>query len=305
MTRTMTPYILIGLLFSSVIVFTTSRYGIGIQADSPDYIRDAEIIRDQGFFVENTLRHFPPLTSILLVLFSINLDIILWAYALLLGLNMVVFTYLLHTLDVRPWILVSVVFVVGLTPDIVYRHSMVVSEPVFYLLLQLALFMTVKDRLAWAIVFAGLAPLQRYAGLTVIATCCLYLFSQRRFRKGLIFLGVASTPIGLWFLRNSLIAQNAGRDIHLHLISQNHIQMGLETLAFWSLPIFCFALLGFVLNRRHFKLDVPPLVKIAALHILIYISFLFLSISLFDYLTPYRAYGELSLFGNLDLLPET
>ena len=71
------------------------------------------------------------------------------------------------------------IVVVGLAPEMVFRHSMIMSEPLFLLLLQLTVIMLINKRYRWAVVFAALAPMQRYAGITIVAACMLYCLSRK------------------------------------------------------------------------------------------------------------------------------
>jgi hypothetical protein len=205
-------------------------------------------------------------------------------------------------------------------------HLMAWTEPLFILLLMITLTLLAgyleKPRsflLIAPAVAAGLAFLTRYAGSTLIMTGILGIFLLlpgdliKRIKMATVFGLMSSTPGALWLIRNYLAAGTAAnREFIIHPISKTQLVIGLTTISGWFgipesattlvklIPVSAAALgiLGvFLLMPRLYPSQdarintsestrVPSIIKLALLFSMIYIIFLFFSISFFDANTP-------------------
>ncbi len=295
--------LLLALLIASTVFITTSQHGIGFNTDSFAFLQGAHELRVDGLSSPSiTLTKFPPLPALTLLPFNQNVDAMIWLNTLILGANVFAFSVLLHLADVQRWIALPVIGVVGLAPEMIFRHSMIMSEPLFLLLLQLAAIMLISKRYRWAVVFVALAPMQRYAGLTIVAASMLYLYIEEDGRFALVFGIVAILPLGLWVLRGMLVGAESVRTIAFHPISLEHIKQGILTLGgrFWFAPsVGLMLVLGWSNRDRLSTLSPPPTVRFSFMFCLIYSVFMIISISFADFSTPLtsRILSPVLLFG--------
>ena len=211
-----------GFLGCALVLIATSRYGIGLSADSVTYLAAAENILDARGYVNfdgAPVLAFPPLFSMLIAVLSAGLldpaNVARFINAICAGL--VVFLAAdwlfrhLHSSILALLGTTTVLFSAALLGISVYAWS----EPLFLVLTMLMLMQLERvvstDSLAawvWAGTFAALAVLDRYAGLTAVMTGAIFLAARKTnsitatARRLIIFLSIAMLPIGLWFYRN-------------------------------------------------------------------------------------------------------
>jgi len=157
-------------------------------------------------------------------------------------------------------------------------------------------------------VLVALALLTRYAGMAFVITGGLgiVLWSpgsfRRRVSRAALWGIIAVLPLSIWLGRNMLIAGNAtNRRLDIHPVTWERLESGLSTISAWLLPwlawdglralILLTVIVGWVVWGRKYVSctvlkGVPSLVRLLVLFIPIYIGFLLLSISLFDFETP-------------------
>ena len=212
-----------------------------------------------------------------------------------------------------------------LTSDaICYVHGMLYSEPLFLLWttgsLALLAFYWKQPRLRWvaaAALCVDAALLTRYVGLTLVITGGLIMLLpsnqtwRRRLTSAIIFSTLSLGPLFAWHIwQKNVRHASSERTLEWHPISLAQINEGFSTLASFIVPpefanfpystnvtlsltfIFIFAAMWRWLCRDHKKAvlnqlkETPPLVWMSTLFILIYGSFLILSISIADADTP-------------------
>lgn len=195
-------------------------YGLGLYWDSIEYIAVARnLLAAEGFTSYNGGQYsmWPPLYPLLLVAASLGvfdpLDVAGPLNAALFGLTIfAVGRYLRQRLASR-MLGVWACAAVALSASLANMASYAMSDPLFVLLVALALIWTDKflseggtSSLAWAALFSALAWQTRYIGLVVLVVAGLALLLQKgaswpqRARRVACFSFVAAAPMGLWLL---------------------------------------------------------------------------------------------------------
>ncbi len=217
---------LCGLLGAILIILSTSRYGVGLSADSAAYISTARnFASGEGYtnFKGDPLLAFPPLYSTVLAAFDWGwLDLIAVARylnATLFGLIVALSTHWLITHTGSRVLALLGAAAILLSVPLIEISVFAWSEPLFIAVSLLSLFQMERflrsDRYAHLVlsgVFAALAALTRYAGLSLILTGAAVLLVHRRpsitqrFRDVALFCVVSLLPVVPWFLRNYLVS---------------------------------------------------------------------------------------------------
>jgi hypothetical protein len=320
-------------------VLLATRWGAGTSPDSVVYIVGARsLAAGRGFSIsadgaaaEAITHHAPFYSAALAVIDLFGPDPLLgarWLNALLFFGNILLVGYLvLDLLQERTTeAYLAAILAAGLilSPIVwVEIHSMAWSEALFILLGLSGLWSLSRylDRsetryLVGAALMIALASLTRYIGVVLIAAGVLsiLLFSSRRFRHRLFdaasFGLIAFGPLGLWLLRNSLVAGTAvNREFFFHPISRQQIGWALTTLGSWflipadrlgpikALPYLAFSLLiAAVVISRHRQsagwlswltlANLPALIRILLLFVPLYLAFLLASLTFLDANTP-------------------
>ena len=211
-----------GFLGCALILVATSRYGIGLSANSVTYLAATQNILDgRGYanFDGAPVLAFPPLFSTLVAVLSAGLfdlaSVARFINALCFGL--VVFLtanwFFRHLCSFVLALLAatSVLFSATLIGISVYAWS----EPLFLVLTMLMLLQLERVGSTYSLaacvlagIFASLAVLDRYAGITAVMTGAILLAANRTnsiatwVRRLFLFLSIAILPISLWFYRN-------------------------------------------------------------------------------------------------------
>ncbi|GAB4515947.1 MAG: hypothetical protein OHK0046_20240 [Anaerolineae bacterium] len=285
-------YALLVLLAALGVFASTANHGLGFSPDSFAYLRGADLVFSDPLTPSEDLSKFPPLYAAVLALLESNLTVIRWFNAAVLTLNLGLFAVAMQFTGVRWRVGLPVLAALALAPELVFRHSMVMSEPLFLLLIQITLLLLVHERYGWALLPAALLPMQRYAGVAFIAACVLYIWGhlgwRRGWRRALLFGGLALLPVVGWLVRGSLVADNP-RQILWHPVSLDHLRDAVLTLGgrYWFAPAAVVALGLATINRAHLRaLHLPRTVQAALLFIACYVGFLLVSISFYDFYTP-------------------
>jgi len=312
------------LIFVSCLVFAfiTAPYNLGVSHDSLYYLEVAEnfsegkgIIDDNGRFVN----HWPPVYAILLGIidfltgldvndFGIGLNIfliVLFAFSFYLILKELELSNTLNNVMLA-------ILIAGL-PLTVYRFFW--SEGLFFVFLTLVLLFFIKwtNRKANKFIFSagiisGLFFLTRYAGVGFIGGFSLFILFQKdawikRIRHLLIYLLPIVVIFLLWYFYSSTFDRpSINRKIIFNLIEFAKIKTGFFSIVSWfihntytllSIPIILIiAFFYFTQIKANYALFKQYLIKhrsilsLVMVLVLVYISFLFFSISLFDSSTP-------------------
>jgi hypothetical protein len=180
------------------------------------------------------LTHYPPLYSIIVGGFSILTrgDALFSARilaCLLFGANSLVFGYVIKRYTGSSWagIAGTGLFLVSLVSESVIIAGL--SEGLFLLFFMLAIFFATEyhpgGSRTWFIftcLFAALACLTRYVGLTIIMSGLvgLVLFNhspwKSRIKTGVIFCAASLFPTGLWYLRDWLLTGSTSNRVLLY-----------------------------------------------------------------------------------------
>ena len=215
-----------GLLGCALVLVATARYGTGLSADSVTYLAAAQNIgAGRGYinFDGGPVLAFPPLFSTLIAFLSLGfLDLAGVArFINALCFGVVVFLaadWLLRHLRSRSLALLGATSVL-LSAALIGISTYAWSEPLFVVLLML-MFLQIERAgstdavVPWVLagLFASLAILDRYAGITVVLVGAILLAAKRtnsiasRVRRLFLFLSIALLPISLWFYRNYQIS---------------------------------------------------------------------------------------------------
>lgn len=307
-------------IFISQRLYQTTTWGAGLSTDSITYIEGARsILTDWN--LEGIGTHYPPLYFILIALVGFFTNDTLEALRCLqiftVAINFVIFSLIVWkgtNKAIFPTIICSVLFVTS--QSVLHIHTMAWSEGSFCLFALLGFYFLANyleyenrqfQSLLFSALFIGLAFLTRYIGITLIITgvitLALYVSGNKRKRISdcFCFCFVSSLPMLAWLIRNWLINQEVtSRPLVVHVISAEKIQVGLQVLLSWlfipsHVPLVLLVVLLLIaviyvislkeLNAEH--LNRTP--EICFIFIFVYITFLLISISLFDAHTPLDA----------------
>ncbi len=324
-------------VLGGVVLLLATHWGIGTSPDSIVYITGARsLLIGQGFSLprgatfEPITHHAPLYSALLAAIGLVGLDPLEGARGLnvfLFGANILLIGLMIArvTRSAR-WLPVLGSFL-GLTSlTMLTVHVMAWTEPtfIFFSLLVFWLLTTYLENskrsiLVGAAFLLSLALLTRYAGMALVVTGVLglVLFSQKPFVKrlvdGLAFGLLSSLPLGLWLLRNKMVAGTAAnRDLLFHPVGRTHLWQATDTISSWLLipstapgwiklslwsgmVLLLVALLGWVYRQQKlqhgqslltFATHLPVLVRLLLLFLIIYSAFLVVSISFLDANTP-------------------
>ena len=252
---------LLGLCGVVVVLLCTSRYGVGTSPDSASYLSAARsLLARQGYrcFDGGVHTGWPPLYPTLLAATGL-LDIDLRVGARLLNsLAFGVAIFLSGQLFLRcttsKGLAVAGTFSILASNPLVYCSVMAWSEPVFIVLALLFVlympgFLRRKElsRLVLISIVAGLACLQRYAGVSLILAGFVLIGSNtsraslfQRLRYLVIFGVISTTPVALWCIRNRVLAGETVGVHRFHLASHRQFlcvfRSATQVVATWLFP---------------------------------------------------------------------
>ena len=199
-------------------------YGIAVGWDTVVYISTARNLLEGQWFIQFNdwpYLHWPPLYPLLLAALSFG---VFDPYTVAGPLNAVIFGLTIFAAGccLRRWVRNRLLLVWGgvaaaLSIPLATVAFLALSEPLFILFITLSLLHSVRyfesgrrTALLWAAVFAALAFLTRYTGITLILTMAPLLLLQRgvalpeKARRLSWYLAIAVLPQVLWLLRNYL-----------------------------------------------------------------------------------------------------
>ncbi len=249
--------VIYGFLGCALILVATSRYGIGLSADSVTYLAGTHnILNGHGYvnFDGEPVLAFPPLFSTTIAILSAGVldpaSVARFLNALCFGVLVFLAAHWLfrhlHSDFLAFLGATSVLFSAALIGISTYAWS----EPLFVVLTMLLLLQF--DRADFTVslapwiltgVFASLAILDRYAGIILVVTGAILLAIKSRnsivflVRHFLVFLSIAMLPISLWFYRNYEISSTITgyRVASARTFFQSSHEM-IKVLSVWFLP---------------------------------------------------------------------
>ena len=180
---------LISLLSTYFIWLQTSKYGINLSPDSTVYMKWAQNILDNSinFVITNNDAKWPPLYPITVAVFSkiFQLDPLILARYLnccLVFLSSLFTILLLKNFSNKLFFSIVFGFFIPFSIPFNFVFSFAWSEPlfiVFLLLITFSIEKTTYKRLILCAFLTSLAILTRYAGIAIVPTVCLYIFTQK------------------------------------------------------------------------------------------------------------------------------
>ncbi len=248
---------LFGFLGCALVFIATSRYGIGLSADSVTYLAGTQnILAGHGYvnFDGEPILAFPPLFSTVVAILSAGLldpasvarFLNIFCFGLIVFLSANWFFRRLHSQLLASLGTTAVLFSAALIGISTYAWS----EPLFVVLVMLMLLQLERadfsDSLApWILtgILAALAILDRYAGIIVLVIGIILLAAKRtnsiasRLRRLFLFLSIAMLPISLWFYRNFEISSTiTGYRVESTRPLIQSIHDTIKVLSLWFLP---------------------------------------------------------------------
>jgi len=324
---------ILGLAAFSLSLFSTAPYGVGVSPDSVAYISAA-----RNFVAGNGLTCYdgrpfvswPPLYPIILSVFEfLRIDLLIasrFVAAAAWGTVVVLLALWLRRNLRHPvliWIgALSVLFSEPLLLVNVYAWSdglFVIWVILFLWHLERLLDCDSRLNFVGIVVFAALACLTRFVGITLIITGGILLLSQnnvlvmRRVVRASLFTALSSLPVGLWIARSVLVS---GSPTGPRFPTESNLLIALGhtigTLSEWFLPsVLGIALLAYVARRfgggEHPARETRYVVRVALTFAAIYVMFLVTSESLIGhdkighrFLAPIYPVLLILLLGKLD-----
>ncbi len=246
-----------GIAFGlTVILHAILPHGIGLSEDSISYLSAANSLYDSYKMIDIDGTPFVswaplyPLIIALLKFLSFKIESSLAIFNVLVYALTILTSWLLMQQSIgktffRIACLLSIVF----SFTILQVYSSALSEALFLLLLNLVILIILRMRkergIADFILLAltvALAMLQRYAGVFLMLFIILSFFSncksQFALRILIIIMLSAIIPIGIWLLRNLLVADTLTgfRSCNIERLGNNLITLA-ETFTSWALPM--------------------------------------------------------------------
>ncbi|MBV9170489.1 MAG: hypothetical protein JOZ81_10435 [Chloroflexi bacterium] len=250
-------------VLAGVSVLYTTPYGTGSGFDQATYIGAARnLLSGQGLSIPwgvdagKSLTQFPPLFPVTLAAIGAA-GVDPWQGARYVNAFLRIVDVLLAAaiaLRIQPGILVAplvTAFVLCCSVHMVFVFGSAWSEPLFLALALSSLYLLARFlesgslRLlgACAVVMAA-ATLTRYVGLALVATGCIILLWRGRgplaVRAPIAggFGAIALLPLGLWFVRNAVVAGSiaGARTMGWHSLPTTQLTAGMFTLLDWIVP---------------------------------------------------------------------
>lgn len=244
-----------------IVLLCTSRYGVGLDPDSANYLSAARsLLAGTGFrYLDGGIyTHWPPLFPTLLAAFGLvgvePQTAARFINAFAFGALVFVSGRLFLRCTMSSAFAILGTLSIVLSSPLLTLSVMAMSEPVFILLaalfvLSIASFLRTRRRtlLLAASILAGLACLQRYVGVTLVMTGCLLIALcaagtciWERMKSVAIFGAISSTPLAVWIVRNRIVAGETAGAHHFHFGSVREFSRSImstaDVVAPWLFP---------------------------------------------------------------------
>jgi hypothetical protein len=257
---------LVGVL---LVVICTSRYGAGVTPDSVAYISTARNLLSGEGYARHDGRPFvdwPPLFPTLLAWIGLSgfdpLDSVRYVNAISFGLTILVSgLWLLNNVRSPPLVLLGSVAIL-LSRPLIYVSVFAWTEPIFVLFMLSSIFVMQQFLqsgkvlfLLLSAIFAALASLTRYIGVTVILTglLALLLFNRNistitKLLRATLFTFISLFPLTAWVIRNYAVASTlVGERGSSPYTLMQELYFTLNTVTKWFLPPIIPAILRILL----------------------------------------------------------
>ena len=254
----------------SMIVFTTSKWGIGISPDSAGYLAGAKnIINGKGTsliydsngnllntwlpMTDNETYHlfpWPPLFPLILSIFGLmKLNLIQagrWLNAVLFGANIFLITLIVRKYLKSFFLLVFAPIILITSKDMIQIHSTLWSEPLF-IFLSLFGFVFLIDFLKnkkilfllIASLFFSLAFFTRTMGISLIAVSAVAVlfYSELKIKNKIIYSAISILieflPFLIWTLKNKFTYGNSPAELIFHPLELSSYSRVMDTISLW------------------------------------------------------------------------
>jgi 4-amino-4-deoxy-L-arabinose transferase-like glycosyltransferase len=244
---------------TAVLFLSTAPWGMGARTDAIAYIGGArEILNGHGFRMPGTLKpitHWPPFYSVSLAMLGLlGIDPLEGARVLnhlLFGMNIFLTGMILKRFTGSGKAALAGAWLMMTYPAMLSAHTGVWCEPLYIFLTLMSFFFLMRylgQEGRWSLFYAAfcvaLAALTRYTGFALIGAGILTVFflHQKGFfartRDCILFALCCSLPLGLWLLRNRLVANNLFRTtVQFRVPSSEYFKNAAEAISTWVLPI--------------------------------------------------------------------
>lgn len=255
-------FVLIMLSLAGVaIVLLITKPGVGVNGDAVWYLQGAQnILSGHGYSIERgdgflPITMFPPFYSILLALLGASgipiSDIARILNAALFGYTVFLSGWLIYRLSKEVWAGIVGSAIIVLFRDLIFVHAWALTEPLYIALTLTCLAITAlylqssRERyLAIASLFAGLAVITRYVGLSLVASLCVWSLGfdhkswNQRLRNTIMAGVIGFLPLAGWMMRNRLLGLTAvGRSgVVLHQPPLETLKAFPDTIWNWFVP---------------------------------------------------------------------
>ncbi|HXV28350.1 MAG TPA: hypothetical protein VD913_05220, partial [bacterium] len=241
-----------------LLYFCMGPWGIGTNSDSANYIAGARNILNgygyRNFGSLSPITHWPPLYSFSLALIGLlgidPLDGARLLQSILFGINILLIGIIIRKMTGALKMALLGAFLALASTPLLIVHTWACSEPWFLFFTFSGLYLLVqylggkpKSYLYYAAGLTALACLDRYAGAAVIAagTLSILLLHNKdrwtRFKDCFVFGSISFIPLGLWLVRNELMAGNLMRkSVQIHPPSADYFLKAYDTFSTWVLP---------------------------------------------------------------------
>lgn len=254
----------------SMIVFATSRWGIGLSPDSAGYLAGAKnIINGKGIsliydsngnllntwlpMTDNETYHsfpWPPFFPLILSIFGfMKLNLIetgRWLNAVLFGANIFLITLIVKKYLKSFFLLVFTPIILITSKDMIGIHSMLWSEPLFIFLSLLGFvflidFLENKKILFLLIasLFFSLAFFTRTIGISLIAVsaAAVLFYSELKIKNKIIYSAISILieflPFSIWTLKNKFTYGTSPAEFIFHPLKLFSYSRVLDTISLW------------------------------------------------------------------------
>lgn len=245
------------IVLAAALFWFSTPHGLALVNDTVQYIDGARNLlsghgysRLTGWGGTTPITNFPPLYSLILAVFIKAgippIQAVWWISLVFLCVNIFLIGLLGRRLTGSNWggLLSGGLLLIS---DPFYRHHLfALTEPVFLFCYFMTLLLLAdarkKTTLVIAGLFAGLAYLTRYIGITLLVSSLIFLlfFSgswRARLKSTALFLAGALPPLGVWTIRNMIVTGNpVNRQFRLRLLSLDKVHEGIASFWGWLLP---------------------------------------------------------------------
>jgi len=256
-----------------MIVFVTSKWGIGLSPDSAGYLAGAKnIINGKGIsliydsngnplmtwlpWTDNEINHlfpWPPFFPLVLSIFGfmkINLiEAGRWLNAALFGANIFLITLIVKKYLKSFFLLIFAPIILITSGDMIKIHSMLWSEPLFIFLSLLGFIFLINFLenkkilfLLIASLFFSLAFFTRTVGISLAAAsaAAVLFYSELKIKNRIIYTAISVLigflPFSIWTLINRFLYGTSQAEFIFHPLTLSSYSQVMDTISLWFLP---------------------------------------------------------------------